>query len=599
MDRECNQSKALPELKTADNLHKFAGLIKYLLIALLTILVISTILLATVPPISRDALTHHLAVPKLYLEHGGIYEIPSIAFSYYPMNLDLLYLVALYFGNDIAPKYLHFAFALLTAWLIYSYLVKRLNAAWALLGAIFFLSIPIIVKLSITVYVDLGLVFFTTGAVINLLKWIENGFQPKLLIFSAVYCGLALGTKYNGLIVLFILTLFIPLVFMSSSKKVLNPQDLKVKAALFKIQFKAIGFGAIFLVVALVVFSPWMIRNYIWKANPIYPLYESVFNRQPQRLPDGQVNSKIRDPAADLQQAPKSKSTPWSTFAIRKILYGEKWWEIALIPVRFFFQGQDDNPQYFDGVLNPLLFFLPFFAFFHLNKDPALLRTEKKIFIFFAILFLFFAVTSTAIRIRYMTPIIPFLVILSILGLHRLTRSAADRKRAKPVWIGSGLILIVGAMMLSLNGLYLMRQFRYVEPFSYISGRMSRDAYIAKYRPEYSIYQYANRHLPAQEKILAFFLGNRRYYSDRELVFDIGGFKEIVDHADSVKTITTKLRKKELRYFIIRFDLFNRWMNHQFDNRQREMLKLFFADHVSQILTGDGYGLFELKDIHD
>jgi hypothetical protein len=448
------------------------------------------------------------------------------------------------------------------------------------------------------VYVDLGLVFFSTGAVINLLKWNENRFQAKFLIFSAIYCGLALGTKYNGLIVLFILTLLIPLVFIGNSKKKLNAKDTTdKKAALIKIQLKAVGFGALFLIIALVVFSPWMIRNYIWKANPIYPLYDNVFNRQPQVLPDAQASSQILKPAGDPQQAPKAKSTSWSTFAIRKIIYGESWWEIALIPVRIFFQGQDDNPKYFDGMLNPFLFFLPFFVFIHLNKDPAPLRTEKKIFISFAMLFLLYAVSTTAIRIRYITPIIPPLVILAILGLHQVTRLVANRKAARPAWMGSGLIIVVVGIILSLNGLYILKQFRYVEPFSYISGRASRDTYIAKYRPEYSIYQYANRHLPAKEKILAFFLGNRRYYSDRELIFGIGEFKEIVDSADSEKIIVKKLRKKEFRYFIVRFDLFNRWTNQQFDDRKKEILKLFFAEHVKHILSKDGYDLFELKDL--
>jgi hypothetical protein len=340
-----------------------------------------------------------------------------------------------------------------------------------------------------------------------------------------------------------------------------------------------------------------MIRNYVWKTNPIYPLYDNVFNRQTQVLPDVQVGSQTLEPAADPQQTPKAKSTPWSTFAVRKVIYGESWWEIASIPVRIFFQGQDDNPKYFDGKLNPFLFFLPFFAFIYLNKNPGSLRTEKKIFIFFAILFLLYTVSTTAIRIRYITPIIPPLVILAILGLHQITRLVGNRKTAGSAWMGSGLMIVVVVISLSLNGLYILKQFRYVDPFSYISGRVSRDAYIAKYRPEYSIFQYVNRHLPANEKILGFFLGNRRYYCERELTFDIGEFKEIVDSADSEKTIIKELRDKEIRYFIIRFDLFNRWTNRQFDNRKKEMLKIFFADHVKPLLSQDGYGLFELRNI--
>jgi hypothetical protein len=100
--------------------------------------VISISILASVPPVDRDALTHHLYVPKLYLQHGGIYEIPNIEFSYYPMNLDLLYLIPMYFNNDIIPKFIHFAFALITAAMIYRYLNRRLNQQYALLGSLFF-----------------------------------------------------------------------------------------------------------------------------------------------------------------------------------------------------------------------------------------------------------------------------------------------------------------------------------------------------------------------------------------------------------------------------------------------------------------------------
>ena len=136
-------------------------------------------------------------MPKLYLAHGGIYEIPSIVFSYFPMNLDLLYAIPLYFGNDILPKYIHMAFGLMTSWLIFAHLKKRLNPAYGLLGALLFLSLPVIVKLSITVYVDLGLVFFSTAAVLCLIRWVENPFQTRHLVLSAIGCGLALGTKYK------------------------------------------------------------------------------------------------------------------------------------------------------------------------------------------------------------------------------------------------------------------------------------------------------------------------------------------------------------------------------------------------------------------
>jgi 4-amino-4-deoxy-L-arabinose transferase-like glycosyltransferase len=567
------------------------------LASLLLVLIFAIGFLAWVPPVSRDALTHHLVVPKLYLQHGGIYEIPSIVFSYYPMNLDLLYMIPLYFGNDIAPKYIHFLFALLTAVLIFYYLRKRLGNQWGLFGAIFFLSLPLIVKLSITIYVDLGLIFFSTAALVSLLKWIENRLQLKFLILSAICCGLALGTKYNGLIVLFLLTIFIPFIYLSYHKKDSNTNTSANRATIIRLQLKAVGFGALFAVLALMVFSPWMIRNYVWKTNPIYPLYDNLFNRAIPVTPIAQLDSQAPESGSVPQQVSKADPSPWSTFAIRKVIYGESWWEIASIPVRIFFQGQDDNPKYFDGKLNPFLFFLPFFAFIHLNKDSAPLRSEKKIFIFFAILFLLYAFSMSSIRIRYVAPVIPPLVILATLGLHQLTTMVTNRIEPQPAWIGSGFVIVMITIILALNASYIWKQFRYVDPLSYISGRMSRDAYIAKYRPEYSIYQYVNRHLPENAKLLGLFLGNRRYYSERDLIFGVSEFKQIVNGADSEKKFLKQLREKGFTHLIIRFDLFNQWTNRQFDDRKKELLKLFFAVHVRPILSKDGYGLFELNSI--
>ena len=159
----------------------------FVLGSLICLLIFFIIILASVPPVSKDALTHHLAVPKLYIKHGGIYEIPFMISSYNPMNLDLLYIIPLYFGNDIIPKFIHFSFALFTAWLIFDYLKRRISTIYALLGATFFLSIPIIVKLSITVYVDLGLIFFSMVSLLLLMKWVETGFRLRFLILSLIH----------------------------------------------------------------------------------------------------------------------------------------------------------------------------------------------------------------------------------------------------------------------------------------------------------------------------------------------------------------------------------------------------------------------------
>jgi len=499
------------------------------LLVLLVILVFCMIILASVPPVSKDALVHHLAVPKLYLKHGGMYEIPSLLFSYYPMNLDLLYLVPLYFGNDIVPKFIHFLFALLTAWLIYHYLKRRTSIPYALLGVVFLLSIPIIVKLSITVYVDLGLIFFSTASLLLVLRWVEDGFRLRFLLLSAVSCGLAAGTKYNGLITLFLLTLFVPFLY---SRYVPNSKSGFLKP---------VGYAILFFSVALLVFSPWMIRNYLWTNNPFYPLYDHLFN--PHNHTDRQAIG---------------------LFAYRSLLYHETWWEILLLPVRVFFQGQDANPQYFDGKLNPFLLLFTLFAFYRIKIDPPALRSEKKVFLIFSILFFLTAFFTSGMRIRYISPIIPPLVILSILGVRKIVDFglALRLRYARNIVIAVALLIIIFSLWLNTH--YILTQYRYVDPFSYLSGTIIRDQYIEKYRREYPVLRYINKELDTKAKILFVFMGQRGYYCEREYVLDMVSsrsmLRKFVKRSQKPEELLQALKRNGITHMLICYDIFDRWV---------------------------------------
>jgi hypothetical protein len=537
--------------------------IETLLIVILIVLVVSIMILSCVPPVSKDALVHHLAVPKLYLKHGGMYEIPFMPFSYYPMNVDLLYLIPLYFGNDILPKFIHFSFALLTVWLIFKYLKRRINTIYALLGIIFFLSIPIIVKLSTTVYVDLGLIFFSTASLLLLLKWIEKGFHLKTLILSASFCGLAMGTKYNGLVTFFLLTLFVPFLYsryMQSNK----PRFLT-----------AAGYGALFLCVALIFFSPWMIRNYIWTNNPIFPLYDHWFN------PQNAVNEQVA-----------------GIFTFRSLVYQETWWQILLLPVRVFFQGQDGSHQYFDGTLNPFLLFLPFFAFYHIRKDPQFLRNEKKILLAFACLFFISTFFTSGMRVRYISPMLPPLVLLSIFGIRKMAETVSGLATQYLRRIGFSIFFLIILFTLWLNTYYIVNQYKYVTPFSYLGSTLSREQYINKYRPEYPAMQYINKNLPGDAKILFIYLGNRAYYCDREYVFDMidnrSTFRQIVKESSDPEKIFLSLKSIGINHLLIRYDVFDEWVKTDFTPQDRKVMKVFFKKYVKLLFFKWGYGLSQL-----
>jgi hypothetical protein len=527
--------------------------------------------MASVPPVSRDDLVHHLAIPKLYLRHGGIFEIPYFSFTYYPMNLDLLYLIPLYFNNDILPKYIHFAFAIVTSLMMYRYLTRRINQEYALLGGLFYLSIPIIVSQSSIAYVDLGLVYFLYAALTYMFKWVEDDFKIKYLVISAVFCGLALGTKYNGLIGLLLLSLFVPLMYV------------RYHVGEHSYNLKSIGYLSIYVFIALIIFSPWMIRNIIWTGNPLYPLYQSVFNRE--------TVSKEMSESDDLTKQPPQMSP----FLIRRLIYGESGLEIAIIPLRVFFQGIDNNPKYFDGRANPFLALLPIFAFFGFRNQSRQIKTEKLLMLGFSVFFLLFACAQTDIRIRYFAPIFPPLTVLSMFGLHSLHQHILKQYFVISKPVQQFIIYAIISIMLILNAKYMVERFNYVQPMGYLKGKVSRDEYIQKFRPEYAAMQYANRNLSSNSKILGIYLGNRGYYSDVDIVFSVDLLKQLAAKAHSPEEILENLQKRNITHLLINYSVFNEWFN-LYTSHEKEILKVFFKTLTFKEFSKDGNELLRLKD---
>lgn len=510
-----------------------------ILLGLILSLVASIIILASTPPTSKDALVHHLAVPKLWIKHGGIYDLPFMVHSYYPMNIELLYLIPLMFKNDILPKYIHFSFALLTALIIYWYLKRKIDNTYALLGVLVFLSTPIIIKLSTIAYVDLGLLFFSTLSLLTLLRWQEEDLKMKWLVISAVSCGLASGTKYNGLIVFFLLTLAVPYLYIQTNKN----------------SSKAIKYGSLYFLIALLIFSPWLIKNYILGdlLIPSIAPYKSYLG----------------------------------IFQIREFLYGESWWEIALIPVRIFFTGKDGSPRQFDGVLNPILIvFLPFAVLEKRDRN----RQDAKYLFIFAVLYFLIAFFPRDMRIRYILPTLVPLVILTVYGIKN---AYYFRGKASKV-----LCISTCAFLLGLNAEYVHQQFRIIQPFPYITGRVSRDEYLGKWLGNYEVMKFINKHLPEDAKIMFLFMGKRGYYCNREYIYDahLSGtmLKDIIQRSKSSNDIEAALKNIRITHMLMNVRLTKQFLHNNLEEDKMALFRSFMRDNARLIFAHDRYFLYEL-----
>lgn len=564
-------------------------------LVLLHLAIIGALLvMASVPPVSRDALTHHLAIPKLYLAHGILIELPEIPFSYYPMNLDLLYLIPLAMGNDILPKYIHLLFGVLTAWLIYRYLQTRAGRMWGLCGSLLWLSTPMVARLSTEVYVDLGLGFFSMAALCAILRWSENRESRRGLVWAGFWCGLALGTKYNALLVLAILALIIPFIYTrmkmgpdtaegepSTDFRASRPAPPTKRPAGLK-GGGALASAVIFVAVALTIFSPWMIRNTVLTGNPIYPMMNSVFN------------PGVADTTDDWSRTSTMVQETSNTLTVRRLVFKESFGYIALLPLRIFFEGRDDDPRYFDGRLNPFLLIFIIGAIGFWRADNRRLATERWVWFGFALLFVLMAIFLAPIRIRYLLPILPAFIVLTIMGIYNAGTLIGAIRRPAARWTGYLALALVVLAMFGLNADYVVKRYRHLEPWSYLSGSTTRDAYITKRRPEYPLVQYANALLEADARILALFLGQRRYYFDRDVVFSEGLIGNVVANAQSPEEIGPRLKALGITHLMVRKDLFHRWLGFSLSPEEIDRLNLFWETHTRKLKESNGFALFKI-----
>lgn len=523
-----------------------------LLAAIITVCLCMEIILNLTPPISRDALIHHLAIPKLWLNHGEFYEIPWADYSYYPMYINLLYLVCLYFKNDIVPKFIHFAFGMGTGLIIYIYLKHRFQRNWALLGVVIFLTTPIVIWLSTSAYVDLGMTFFTTGSVLAFVRWRDSEYrQFKWFLISSLCMGIAIGSKYNALIAWFIVNLMLMFSYVRETNQ----------------QIGALEYGLLFFIITAFVASPWYLKNYLQTGNPFYPLFNSIFQSLPHKAFQEVINSQLAEKTGRI-----------GFFKMREIMYGEGFLDTLLIPIRMFFQGQDNSYQYFQGVLNPIL--IIFSPFILLNRRYA---KDKFLFASFSMLFIFMAYFLTKKQVRYILPVLPFLTIIAVMGIKDLVDRLGDGMstsslsfRMNDGSISRMVIFVTVAVLLLFNLFYLKNRVDVIKPFPYLLGKEIKDDFLKRHLLHYDAVKYVNANLPEDAVIFTMFLGRRGYYLDKayknEPSFGRNVLRHMVTRSDSEEKFKEYVTSLEVTHILMRTDLVNKFLQ---DNFSQEEVRRF------------------------
>lgn len=193
-----------------------------------------------------DALAYHLAVPKLWIEHGKVDFISFIHHSNFPFVVDNLFLLGLKSG-EAGAKLFNALFLACGSLAIFGLARSQYGARAGWWASAAFATVPTVIWESGTAYIDMAHGLYAgIGAALML-----TGRESRSnLWLGALLLGFAVGSKYTG---------------------------LQAVVATGLVLIPAIGFrtAALACLAAVAVGSPWYVRNVINTGNPVYPFFYS------------------------------------------------------------------------------------------------------------------------------------------------------------------------------------------------------------------------------------------------------------------------------------------------------------------------------------
>jgi 4-amino-4-deoxy-L-arabinose transferase-like glycosyltransferase len=213
------------------------------------------LLWALAPPTAWDALVYHLTGPRLYLETGYVSHPLDLPYLGFPQLVEMLFTWGMGLAGERAAAPIHWFYGALGALALVVIGRRWLHGTAGWLAAAVLLSAQSIVMLAGYPYVDLALLLYATLALWALGHFLWSGPQAQQwLLLSGALAGLALSTKYTALAL---------------------PPALALALLVSRIRNWRSAIRDAFLlgIVALIVWSPWLLKNLALAGDPTYPFF--------------------------------------------------------------------------------------------------------------------------------------------------------------------------------------------------------------------------------------------------------------------------------------------------------------------------------------
>ncbi len=226
----------------------------------LTMVFLLNFLAVFIPDSEYDALVYHLSAPQVYLMNHKIVNMPLQFSTFTPMLSEMLYCLGLGVSQQAVTQGMDFIFYFLL-FLLFLEIGERVSLRLALLACVLFFTNPFTAMVASRVYIDVNLAFWTTLCLWVFFKgWVDKSVhldsrgRVQAVVLLSLCLAFAMGTKLTGVFTglgLGLAMLYLGVRRREGAKAMVR--DL-----------------VLFSVLAGLIFSPWLIRNYAWTGNPVF-----------------------------------------------------------------------------------------------------------------------------------------------------------------------------------------------------------------------------------------------------------------------------------------------------------------------------------------
>jgi Dolichyl-phosphate-mannose-protein mannosyltransferase len=229
-------------------------------------------------PHGYDVVEYHLQVPREWYEAGRIIPLRHNVFSYFPFNVEVHYLLAMHLrGGPWAGMYLaqlmHGAFVVLTVLAVYAFARRGAGPPGAMIATLAAASVPWLSQLAPIAYDEGGFLLFGTLSIgWALAALAEEKHRVRRFALAGMMAGFACGSKLTAVPEVL---LFVPICTAGVAVwSVLRRRGAasNVGATDSSATGGRVWIGIIsFLLMGSLCFAPWLVRNWAWARNPVFP----------------------------------------------------------------------------------------------------------------------------------------------------------------------------------------------------------------------------------------------------------------------------------------------------------------------------------------